>query len=627
MSLNIKKIILSFGWIILTVLASTPLQSFYESNGKNNYLLPLIVIVVGILLIFKDRIKAGFSNRNVAFQVLNIIATFIFSAYAVIGNIFNQYGHLYPIKNKVYWIIILSIKIIAWTKIVSWFVNIIAGYYNNYQIKKISDDSKINYVKWISILLLCWLPYIILIAPAASNPDTSIQIMEVMGGSYIASLIRTVYPFGKYTIPSHPLDISNHHNFFMTLFYGGVVKGSFKLFHSTGIGLFILAIFQVTLLACVLMHTLRTLQLVGFSKKTLRIIFIIYALLPIFPTSAMYVVKNEIFATVFLLLLSMLIRATYFKKLWNNKMWITKFGCLAFILLLTQKYAIYILLFLFIVLIIFHREWWKTAIKSILIPIVVFHIGISTFLFDYLHVAKGDPIESYAIMLQQVGNTVKHHSNEIPKYDQDLINRGFKYKKMGEVYMPNLADQEKALAYKYKTVSKADVNSFKKAWVDLGLMFPDTYLEAFLHQGYQYLDITSPSWYITDYDSIADLLPLRMNVWYQEFINPGKYSHQPHRLDKYRNHLRDVFVKIQKAPVIRLVFQSSFYIWMIILIALMAIYRNGRLVNDVMVVLSPILIQIPILLIAPLDNSARYYMPLVYSFFVVLALLKFRMKD
>ncbi|WP_054653317.1 hypothetical protein [Limosilactobacillus equigenerosi] len=118
-------------------MASTPLQSFYESNGKNNYLLPLIVIVVGILLIFKDRIEAGFSNRNAVFQVLNIIATFIFSTYAVIGNIFNQYGHLYPIKNKVYWLIILSIKIIAWTKIVSWFVNIIAGYYNNYQIKKL----------------------------------------------------------------------------------------------------------------------------------------------------------------------------------------------------------------------------------------------------------------------------------------------------------------------------------------------------------------------------------------------------------------------------------------------------------------------------------------------------------
>lgn len=521
-------------------------------------------------------------------------------------------------------------------------------YIHPFLTKPQQNDTNLIWWKCFIFILICWLPYIILLYPAAINPDTVNQLTEFFGHG---DWVHDDYPISWYLLEGHNNSISNQHNFFLTLLYGFNFKAGLKLFGRPSVGLFISSMEQVLSLCGVFTYSLATFHRMGMPYGHIKKFKLIFALFPLFPIISMFLTKNIFYSVAFIWTILLIVNMMHKTQAITWKWWIC-FVLSVLSQLATEKYAIYIITLTSLLILLF--EWKTSGIKQLaitMIIVVAVFMGGQHILFNKLGVPNGDPIESKSVMLQSTALYEKHYPGEINGYQKKVLNKVFVLKNLKRLYTPGISDPIKSSGakkiglqsngqfnqhlnkawvegYRYQTVTKKDLQNYNSVWIQLMMKHPKVLFQAFMEQGYGYLDA-----FYRQVDSLTVAPSDSLNVSSMTGTIPvgGRLIgiKAPAHFTKIRKTFAVLFSSLVKIPPFMMLFSGSILISVVIVEWL--ILLRLRLYKQSFLWLS-FLMQVPIFMLSPVNGSQRYMYPFILSsgvFFglFVLWLIQYKKKN
>lgn len=489
------------------------------------------------------------------------------------------------------------------------------------------NDIAFKWWKWFLFILICWLPYIIILYPAAMNADTINQLNEFFGHG---NWVHDDYPIGWYLLQGHNNSISNQHNFFLTLFYGFNFKIGLKLFNRPSIGLFLSSFEQILSLCGVFTYSLTTFHRLNMPNTYINKFKLFFAFFPLFPITCMFLTKNIFYSICFMWSILLIVNVMYKPQAITYKWW------LCYILsvlgqLVTEKYAIYIIILISLLILIF--EWKTPKIKKLsmtMILVAIIFIGGQHLLFNKLGVPNGDPIESKSVMIQSTALYNKQYPEDISAYQKRVLNKVFVLKNLNKLYIPGFSDPIKSSGgkkiglqsdgkfnqylskkwiegYRYQSVTERDIKKYNSVWLQLMKKHPKVLFQAFMEQGYGYLDIfyrQSDSSVVAPSDSF-NVSSLTGTIPVGKKLVVVK---SPVHFAKIRKIFAILFSSLVKLPPFMVLLSGTILIsvtvieWLVLL--------RLRLYKQSFLWLS-FLMQVPIFMLSPVNGNQRYMYPFV----------------
>lgn len=451
-----------------------------------------------------------------------------------------------------------------------------------------------SYVISFAVMLLCWIPYMVIMAPGNMNPDARDQFGQILNNPDMCWSVDTVVR------GAHDSLLTNHHPVFHTVILGCFLKLG-ELLGSYFVGITIYSILQCMFFVAVLVFTVVKLREYGMSKRVCRIVYWCFALCPIFPLWGMTILKDTPFTITLMLVTILLYEVFRSPESFPVKKYVL-LSALLFVLMLFRNNGFYMILMLVPFVVIAYRRSRHNLLKLVvmlLIPLAVFKIGYSGVLFQVMHINEGSPREMLSVPFQQTARYIVEHEEEItPEEEQSIttILGGGKLSltDIAETYTPDRADSVKWTYNKYAT--SEDLKQYFATWIEQFLQHPDVYLEAFFNLDYAWFSFDSNHDLIY-YNGVSDsLIP-----HYVEGLD------NPESTDTARSILSQVINLLDKIPVFSSFFELSTYTWLYIVFFLAMLMRKKY--RELLACL-PIFLNMAICFIGPVAYM-RYAIPLV----------------
>ncbi|MCH4209772.1 DUF6020 family protein [Bifidobacterium sp.] len=274
------------------------------------------------------------------------------------------------------------------------------------------------------------------------------------------------------------------------------------------------------------------------------------------------------------------------------------------IMLVSAKYAFYILVVQILLLLIADRTRWRTYCAALVVPVVVVH-GSLSFLIASGAVIGGDPIESRGIQLQQIARVAKLNPAGIPQQARDELAPVFNLDQMADSYFRQDADpvkssgiQSKKVSYRWRTVTKGDMADFNRAWLAIVKANPRIALDAFLAKCFGYFDVADQPYVSMDYYLTSDYVT-QWSSWIRYW--------QPH----WRHSIARLARVWGAVPVLGWVTHGNLYVVLTLLLgAAEVVLRRWRtLVWHV-----PLLLLMGVFITSPANNFERHMLPVAFVF-------------
>lgn len=455
---------------------------------------------------------------------------------------------------------------------------------------------KKGYLCSVLAMFLAWLPYFVIFYPGTSNEDTIIQIMEYFEiPSYIQKMSAVQGP---------DIFITNHHPFALTMLFSWFVKLGLNI-GDIRIGVAIYTILHMIFLAGVFSYGLLSLRKWGVSRKRVKGLQIMFMFLPIFPLYSICMVKDTLYAA-FCLLFFFLMYEIYESKGEVLKRWSY---CLAvavvgLLMMLTKVYGMYVLIGVLVVYLWkFRREYkiCRNVICSILVPILFYHFVYLGMFLPACNVAPGGKQEALSVPFQQTARYVSVYPDEVTKKEKEVINQVLPYKKLSKLYEPELSDRVKK-QYRQEATEK-ELKEYIKVWFLMFCKHPGVYIEATLHNTYQYFDL----------NKISGLEYYEFHQYLQNHDKKGEYQWlYVENLEKFAGHryaIKQIVMFLQKVPIINLLLSMGFFPWIIIFFVLYNFLTKKKGKNVVWMI--PVLTML-VCFLSPDNGNSRYIMPIIY---------------
>ena len=274
------------------------------------------------------------------------------------------------------------------------------------------------------------------------------------------------------------------------------------------------------------------------------------------------------------------------------------------VMLISAKYAWYIILFAALLAIINDRKRWKTYVVALMLPTVLIHGGL-VYLVNSGAVIGGDPIESRGIQLQQIARVAKYNPQGIPEDAAKKLAPVFNLDQMAESYFQQDADpvkssgiQSKKVSYKWRTVTKDDMKDFNDAWWQIVKANPQIALDALFAECFGYFNVTDLPYVSMDYYVNNDYVQSD-NEWIH------LYNHQ------WRNQVAGFAKKWGQIPVLGWVTHGNLYVTLTLLIgAAEVVLRRWRSLSWHL----PLLLLMGVMITAPANNFERHMLPIAFVF-------------
>ena len=463
-----------------------------------------------------------------------------------------------------------------------------------------------------------------------------------------------IYPTAHYMWPDDPTYLTDQHNVVLTVFYGAVAAVSRYITDSNDAGIVVLAALQWLFAAfCCSATANRFFNLpwrrlgVGtfdFSHperhdcwnmrdythpeagvvarpsrlragaKTRFVILLFFMVCPLAVFATISLTKSPLFAFAFVWWFGVWyeLHMTHIKALptINGKPTrLRKRSIMALIIsscvmLISAKYAWYIILFTLILALINDRKRWKTYLVALLLPTILIHGGI-VFLTNTGAIIGGDPIESRGIQLQQIARVAKYNPKGIPADAAEKLEPIFNLDQMAEAYSWQDADpvkssgiQSKKVSYKWRTVTEDDMKNFNEAWLEIVVANPVIALDAFFTECFGYFDVTDLPYVSMDYYVNNDYVQSG-NVW----------------IHLYNHDWRDAVAGFAKGwgniPVVGWVTHGNLYVTLMLLVgAAEVVLRRWRSLSWHL----PLLLLMGVMITAPANNFERHMLPVAFVF-------------
>lgn len=454
---------------------------------------------------------------------------------------------------------------------------------------KLKDSEKgkkiIPYLPLICFILcvLCRIPWLLYSYPGILTPDSINQFEQVLG----------MKPFSNHHPWLHTLTISLFYHI-GTLFTSNL-NAAFVFF----------TVFQICFMAFAASYFIWVISKYTKSLPLLLGMIAIYALLPYHNVMAICIWKDVMFAGTLLLFCTSLFYLLKEGILKNTLPSIILYFISGFLMCLYRSNGWYAFILTFPFLLIAFRKKWKIMypLHFALLALVLIVKGP---VMDHYNVKQPDFIESISIPLQQVGRVIAT-GQELTAEQTELIDKVINRSHVPELYTEYISDNMKELIRannpEYLTEHKSE---YLKLWIELGLKYPDIYLDAYVAQTRGYY---SPSavYSVAEVDGIID----SDTGLYREYLISGKIILK----------LREILIKLQEMiPLYGAVWSMGSLFWGTLLCLGLAIGRKTSFklnsnMNflDLITVWMPNIAVIGTLLIAtPVATEFRYAYNLAY---------------
>ena len=444
------------------------------------------------------------------------------------------------------------------------------------------------------IMIACWVPYMIIMAPGAMGTDTRDQFAQILGNGEMS--------WSPGTVLREPDDIllTNHHPVAHTLLLGIFLKFG-ELIGSYFAGIELYCVLQSIVFASALTYSVIKLQEYGMSERLAKIVYLFFTLCPLFPLWGMTTFKDTPFSIMLLVVTLLLYDA--FKtpeKFTKSKYWIL--AAALFVLLLVRNNGFYIVLLLLPFTVIHFRKKKKFVLKIIsvmLIPILLFKVGFTGVAFKVAGVNDGSPREMLSVPFQQTARYIVEFENEVTPEEKDSIltilgGGEVTLNEIAQKYVPDRSDSVKGLYNKYATTE--DLLNYFKTWFAQLAKHPACYVEAFLNLNF--------SWF--SFDSNHDAIYYNGNTDktipdYLEGLD------NPKALDGARSAVSQMVNMLDRIPIVSCLFEFSFYTWCYVIIFLAMLMRKRY--TELLVCL-PIFANYAICFVGPVAYM-RYVIPMI----------------
>lgn len=330
-----------------------------------------------------------------------------------------------------------------------------------------------------SILLCCWLPYIILLFPGVIHFDTGDQIAEYYG------------------MPLYGMNagkIWDHHPFLDTYLYGWFAALGKALFDNYNIGMYIYALLQAVGFAFGVAWMLAYLGRTSLNRKMLHGFAAFFCFFPVVPMCVMSIAKDTTNAMFFIPWVVMYCKLVDTKlDLLRNPWFVVAFVLDGLLVALTRKLGLYIIVLCLLALVVgrFAAKLKAAAVALAVVLFVIVDMAIPKFVFQHINVVPGTPEAALALPIQMMARSAHDHPDDISDEDRDAVDNYLEYSwdEISQNYDPWLA----VPAIGWTVKGKVPVSRLAKAWLDVGLRHPDSYLQGFfcLEAGWMTFDAFS----------------------------------------------------------------------------------------------------------------------------------------
>ena len=454
-------------------------------------------------------------------------------------------------------------------------------------------DKKV-FIKLTLIMIACWVPYMIIMAPGSMGTDTRDQFAQILGNGEMS--------WSPGTVPRKPTDIllTNHHPVAHTLLLGIFLKFG-ELIGSYFAGIELYCVLQSCVFAAALTYSVIKLQEYGMSERLAKIVYLFFTLCPLFPLWGMTTFKDTPFAIMLLVVTILLYDAFKMpEKFTKSKYWVL--AAALFVLLLVRNNSFYMLLLLLPFAVIHFRKDKKFVIKVIsvmLIPLLIFKVGFTGVAFKVAGVNNGSPREMLSVPFQQTARYIVEFENEITPEEEINIRTilGGGELTLAEIaaeYVPDRSDPVKGEYNKYATTE--DLLNYFKTWFAQLVKHPACYVEAFLNLNF--------SWFSSESNHDAIIYNGNTDETIPDYLEG---LDNPEALDGARSAVSQMVNALDRIPVISCLFEFSFYTWCYVVIFLAMLMRKRY--TELLVCL-PIFANYAICFVGPVAYM-RYVIPMI----------------
>lgn len=219
-------------------------------------------------------------------------------------------------------------------------------------------------------------------------------------------------------------------------------------------------------------------------------------------------------------------------------------------------------------------------------------------LYNYMRIKPVDLIESLSMPAQQIAAVAQNTDNLLPE-QKELLDKVIDTEMISEKYYCSISDYIKNLVREkdnqdYLAEHKAD---YLKLWVELGLKYPDKYIEAFINQTYGYWFPDVQYWITAE----------------THFSDGFEIDAEP-KTGVFTDFLMFYMNSYIETPFLGLIWSIGMGVWVFIFMLLSALKKHKRSVSLVYI---PVLgVWLTLLIATPVASEFRY----IYSLFTCMPL-------
>lgn len=411
------------------------------------------------------------------------------------------------------------------------------------------------------VMLVCWVPYMVIMAPGSMNMDARDQFAQVMENEEICRTITFIDSTDATTL------LNNHHPVFHTLILGCFIKLG-EAIGSYFAAMELLCVLQCIAFAASLTFTVIKLRQYGMPSGLQKAVYIIFAFCPLFPLWGMTILKDTPFAIGIILMTVLLLEAFKNPEKFTAKKYIL-LAVVIFYVMIIRNNGFYLVLATVPFVIIHFRKDKRFLVKIgavLLIPLLVFKIGYTGFLFNSLNILDGSPREMLSVPFQQTARYINEYPDEITAEEEDAIltilgNHEYTLEDIAQRYVPNRSDKVKYIYNKYAT--SEDLVNYFKVWFEQLKKHPAVYVEAFLNLNYNWFCFESNQDNIY-YNGITDPV---ISESFDGLENPSSFTGE-------RTVIKQAVTALSQIPILNCLVEFSFYTWAYVIIFIVMLIRK-----------------------------------------------------
>ena len=324
---------------------------------------------------------------------------------------------------------------------------------------------------------------------------------------------------------------------------------------------------------------------------------LVFAIVPVYPGYITSVVKDAPFSYVILLFVLMVAQEVFMEKRGIALL----VGITAFVACILRNNGIFILLGMMVSLVVASivkkRFIKKNLFFSIFISAMLFILYSRVFL-PALGIQGTSEAEAFSVPFQQTARLASMKRERISESDAEIINGTLDLDRISTEYDPWLSDPVKAT---YRG-GKDNLIRYFWVWLKDGIMNPDVYIDAFLHNsiGFIYPDVRMGNSPVVSgmYGQVWNTRQIQFTV--------------PDNMYQIREDLKENVSAFENIPIIFPFVNVAIQLWIPIVLLLWGISKKNY---RFMFLLIPSVVGILVCLASPtyMNNGARYALPVVYT--------------